>query len=180
MFRVPEELGEDRSAPLSRALRRSTPSLEFNGAQTFLHQHVQLSCSRQHVGAASTRWTSRLAGCRLHSRGRGTSDVQEHSPYVSYSTTKSRKCLYQYALSGLRFVPPWPSGGHRTFDSNTLTLGIISPIVLLVPPADNGIYYGRWRARKRTFDCLGLCYLRFWTRKCVMVDLNPKVSSVVG
>ena len=54
-------------------------------------------------------------------------------------------------------------------DSNDLTLGIISPIVLLVPPADNGIYYGLWRARKRTFDCLGLCYARFWARKCVKV-----------
>ena len=83
----------------------------------------------------------------------------------------SRKCLFLYALSGLRFGPPWASGGHRTFDSNTLTLGIIGPIVLLVPPADNGIYYSRWGAGKRTFDCLGLCYLRFWARECVKVQV---------
>ena len=69
----------------------------------------------------------------------------------------SRKCLFCGRPLALRFGPPWASGGHRTFDSNTLTLGIISPIVLLVPPADNGIYYSRWGARKRTFDCLGLC-----------------------
>ena len=83
---------------------------------------------------------------------------------------KARKCLFSGRPLALRFVPPWPFGGHRTFDSNTLTLGIISPIVLLVPPADNVIYYGRWRARKRTFDCLGLCYARFWARECVKVS----------
>ena len=60
---------------------------------------------------------------------------------------KSRKCLFCGRPLALRFGPPWASGGHRTFDSNTLTLGIIGPIVLLVPPADNRIYYERERER---------------------------------